>query len=247
MSLRGGIKPVLDGFASLSLIAAAGVVLWAVSNPSQVQLNTSSAPAPAAAGASRIPAVPMPGTLSLVGTALAGDREASVAAVVFSDFQCPYCRSFAEQEWPTILRGPVGAGRLLFGYRHLPLEALHPDAFRAAVLADCSRRQAAFWDVHDLLFAKPDLSLSDLQGLRLASQLNFEALSDCTSGPGETAVRADIDLARRLGIRGTPTFVFGVQTDGTVMSQLRRVSGVLTSAQVNGIVNDILEAAEQTR
>jgi len=47
--------------------------------------------------------------------------------------------------------------------RHLPLESIHPDAFRAAAAAECAGDQGKYWQVHQKLFGNQQaLSATDL-------------------------------------------------------------------------------------
>jgi protein-disulfide isomerase len=71
--------------------------------------------------------------------------------MVFSDFQCPYCKRFSE------IMHQLTAGErpeLQIIYRHRPL-SIHGWARDAAELTDCVALQDknASWKVHDFLFA----------------------------------------------------------------------------------------------
>lgn len=99
----------------------------------------------------------------------AGPRDARVQLVVFSDFQCPYCRQLApvlkriREEFPQ---------EVLMAFRYYPLKA-HPRAFPAAVAAECAADQGAFWEYHDQLFADGG-DLSEERLVSLARGLNLD-------------------------------------------------------------------------
>jgi protein-disulfide isomerase len=85
-----------------------------------------------------------------------GPATAPVTVVVFSDFECPYCkklRALLAAE-PLITGGKV---RLVF--RHMPMQS-HKWAQKAAEAAVCAQLQNgdAFWHLHDSLFENPLLS-----------------------------------------------------------------------------------------
>jgi protein-disulfide isomerase len=81
-----------------------------------------------------------------------GDPNGLVTVVVFSDFQCPFCRTEGltlREKIPTAYPKNV---RVLFV--DFPLEKLHPWSRPAAMLGRCAYRQEPnkFWDYHDWLF-----------------------------------------------------------------------------------------------
>lgn len=93
-----------------------------------------------------------------------GSLAAPHTVVVFSDFQCPGCRSFAEFTERELL--PRFGNHLRIVYKHFPLEpecnsglreAVHPQACEAAFAAEAAREiggSQAFWRMHDILFAR---------------------------------------------------------------------------------------------
>ena len=69
----------------------------------------------------------------------------------------------AKQTLPQIEREYVETAKALFVMRHLPLESIHPDAFRAAAAAECAGDQGKYWQVHQKLFGNQQaLSATDL-------------------------------------------------------------------------------------
>ena len=87
-----------------------------------------------------------------------GTLGAPVIVLEYSDFQCPFCaRSF-----PTVQQVlKEYSGRVLFAYKHFPLNSIHPRAQKAAEASECARDQGKFWEFHDQLFEKQ----SDWAGL----------------------------------------------------------------------------------
>jgi protein-disulfide isomerase/uncharacterized membrane protein len=160
-----------------------------------------------------------------------GNPSAPHTAVVFSDFQCPACRSFAELFEGQVL--PAMGDRLRIVYKHFPLEpecnplvqqTIHPQACEAADLAEAARSLGgsdAFWSMHDRLFRVqqslgPGLwpSLAQEAGLdpaRVAELMNSRAFRD--------RIREDAELGGRLGTDSTPT----VFLDGKKMDNWQRL------------------------
>lgn len=148
------------------------------------------------------------------GCASLGPAGAPVTVVVFSDFECPYCRRFAE----TLRQVASEEKRVRFLFRNLPLE-MHPWARQAAETAACVERQSgeAFWRVHDYLFENqqeltpenltPRLMgfAGSLRGVR-PGQVR-ECVAKHVSAP---RLYGDAALAAALHVSGTPTvFVNG--------------------------------------
>jgi protein-disulfide isomerase len=135
-----------------------------------------------------------------------GPDGAEITLVEFSDFECPYCRSFHNETFQRLME--TYQGQIQFVYRDFPLTSIHPNAFSAAEAANCAQEQEAYWDYHDLLFSG-QLGLGDEAYSGYASQLGLdvEAFEQCLSAGKYTAeVQADYDYAAQLGIRSTPTF-----------------------------------------
>jgi protein-disulfide isomerase len=135
-----------------------------------------------------------------------GSATAPVTVVMFSDFQCPYCRN-ADRDLAEIRSQQPGLFSIL--YRHYPL-SFHTFAHSAAVAAVCADRQDAFNAMHDLLFANRD-SLSNKSWSeygRLAKVRDLSLFNSCLSSPWAIArVRTDSLAGARLGVHGTPTFL----------------------------------------
>lgn len=144
-----------------------------------------------------------------------GPEGAPVVLHAFSDFQCGFC---ARAE-PTLgdLR-TLYPKQLRVVWHNLPLpfhEQARPAAI-AALEAYAQQGDAGFQKMHDLLFSThgaeggPDLSEGTL--LAYAKQLGLDesrfkaALID---GRHDAALAADVELAKQLGIDGTPGFVVG--------------------------------------
>jgi len=212
------IREALDGVTTVVVLCVAGLVAW--------DILGRSAPATTVVPPERrvvaLPAEP----LSLDGAQLEGEPRADVVVIEYSDFQCPYCRQFAKTTLPRLKKAYVASGRVQLAFRHFPLDAIHPFARDAAVLAECAGDQGAFWPVHDRLFSAtlaldPVTLTQTVEGLRL-DQGRLEA---CRGESGPQAVEADVLEGRLAGVTGTPTFLIGQrQADGRVKA-LRRLTG----------------------
>lgn len=79
-----------------------------------------------------------------------GDGE--VVVLEFSDYECPYCQSFASSTLQEFKTDYVETGKARFIFRDFPIESIHPDARGAAEAARCAGEQGKYFEFHDELF-----------------------------------------------------------------------------------------------
>jgi protein-disulfide isomerase len=135
-----------------------------------------------------------------------GTKDAPVSIVVFSDFECPFCRSF-HQSLQAVRR--EFDERLLVTYVHFPL-SYHKHAFPAALASECAAAQGRFEQFADAVFAQQD-SLGALPWSAFAEHAEVPSLDRferCLIDPAPTGrVEQGRALAQSIGARGTPTVV----------------------------------------
>jgi protein-disulfide isomerase len=142
-----------------------------------------------------------------------GSATAPVTVYEMSDFQCPFCRKFALETFPTLESEYVGTGKVRWVFINFPLTSIHSNAVAAAEVALCASRQNAFWPMHDLLYTHQDtwaplkepaaffVSLAD------SAKISKPELLQClSSNATRDQVRADAEGAERSGASSTPTF-----------------------------------------
>jgi protein-disulfide isomerase len=147
--------------------------------------------------------------LPVEGSPVKGPADAPITIVEFADYQCPFCARSAGLVEEVLKAYPTQAR---FVYKHFPLSANHPQALPAALAAAAAQRQGKFWEMHAILFANQRaLSPEQIEGY--ARQLGLDMArfrTDLASAEVRAQVEADRRLARRAGVRGTPTaFVNG--------------------------------------
>jgi protein-disulfide isomerase len=126
--------------------------------------------------------------------------------VVFSDFQCPFCASFAGPVRELETKGVEGVITSV-QFKYFPL-SFHPDAQLAAQAALAAKEQGKFWEMHDLLFAnQAALKRADLLRYAARLKLNRERFrKDLDSAQLKQTIEADVAEGVRLGVSGTPTY-----------------------------------------
>jgi len=134
-----------------------------------------------------------------------GPQNAAVTIVEFSDFQCPACKSYADQTEPQILS--TYGDRIRYVFRDLPA-ASHPQAPKAAEAAQCAFDQGKFWEYHDKLFqSQAALDVDSLKAYAKALGLNESAFNTCLdSGKYTQEVQKDYQDAINYGVTSIPTF-----------------------------------------
>jgi protein-disulfide isomerase len=172
-------------------------------------------PQPAAVAPARVAAA-IGATVSLAGTPAKGRADAPVTVVEFSDFQCPFCARHVRDTIPLLDREYIETGKVRYVYRNLPIESIHPNAFKAAEAAACANEGGRFWPLHARFFANQrTLAPAQLGGHAAAVGLDAAAFGQClSSGRFTTKVRKDISDGSALGISGTPAFLIGRTVPG---------------------------------
>ena len=162
------------------------------------------------------------------GAAALGAKTAPVVIMEFSDFHCPFCRRHATTVLPRLKRDYVETGKVLYVFRHFPLDT-HPDAPAAGAAAACAGRQGKFWEMHDRFFATPARAMAaDIGSAAQAAGLDLAQFRACMEQDGPNEVRADTALGQELGISGTPAFILGTNSGGASMSPVTSISGADT-------------------
>jgi protein-disulfide isomerase len=176
------------------------------------QLLEKSAPAAAQAGAPADEQVSM----TLGDSPVLGSAGAPLTLVEFTDYQCPFCRSFHTTVFADIKKNFVDTGKLRFISRDLPLP-MHEHANQAAAAARCAGDEQKFWTMRQVLIVNSRrLQHAELLAYARSLLLDMAAFTRCLDqNKYDAAVQRDAADAARIGITGTPSFVLGpTVTDG---------------------------------
>lgn len=154
-----------------------------------------------------------------------GDPDAPVTIVEFGDYQCPGCGYFALSVKPQIDGTLVESGRAKFVFYDYPIISIHANSFLAARSARCADEQGKFWEYHETLFRNqarwagatmPTSAFEDYAGEVGADEGAFR--SCLNSDKYADVISANMELAARMGVSGTPTILINAN------GQLRRVN-----------------------
>ena len=143
-----------------------------------------------------------------------GANAAPVKLVLFSDFQCPFCRDFSAT-LKEIVKNFDDKVQLVF--RQFPLTSIHANAQRAAEASLCARDQKRFREMHDLLFENQDnLTEENILAKIKPLELDTEKFREClASGRHKSEIKEDIRAGYAAGADSTPTlFINGIYLGG---------------------------------
>ncbi len=148
-----------------------------------------------------------------------GNRHAPVVLEEFSDYQCPFCARFFAQTLPALETNQIASGQAVLIFYDFPLTSIHPQATAAANAARCAGDQgaAAYWGMHDLIFANGEAWANNNANTvfaGFAGQLGLDTaqFDACqNSSKYADAIQSDVDLGRSRGVSSTPSFFINNQ------------------------------------
>jgi protein-disulfide isomerase len=156
-----------------------------------------------------------------------GALDAQISIIEYSDFQCPYCKTFYDTPKKIVDDMP---GKVNIVWRQFPLPFHEPMASKEAGGSICAYQQGgntAFWKYADGIFKA---TKSNSQGaplkeeddalMKLAADqgLNMGKFKDCMANAGalKKIIDADIEDGRSAGINGTPGVIIVNHKTGKV-------------------------------
>jgi len=158
--------------------------------------------------------------------------DAPLRISVFSDFECPFCKTVSDMLPDLIKAFP---GKLNIQYMFYPLDnscnpniktAFHKYACKAAYLAACDVEK--FSHVHDVIFSRQDqLSIENL----IAWEKEF-GLAGCFDKKGtQDVIMQTINAGEQYALKSTPTIIING----------RKIEGMIPSVYVKAILTELLK------
>ncbi len=162
-----------------------------------------------------------------------GTPGAPVRIVLYTDFQCPFCREEARALRANLIQTFPEQVRLYF--KDFPIESIHPWAKQAAIAGRCaySQSEEEFWAYHDWMFEQQrEMTSQNLRDKVIEYAdgrpgLDVLQFTRCIDGKeAEAAVNASVAEGRALQVNSTPTlFING-----------RRISSQLPWANLKQVI-----------
>ena len=166
-----------------------------------------------------------------------GAAGAPVTLIEISDFQCPFCRRFAETTYRQLDSAYIRTGKVRLIFIHYPLPN-HARAYAASEASMCASAQGKFWPMHDRLFATQQEwgnapnAAQRFDAYASELKLDMPAFRDCTANDRVAAlILGDAMKAAGAGIGGTPAFI---------LNGSKLLNGAVTFAQLQAEIEAAL-------
>ncbi len=134
-----------------------------------------------------------------------GNRKGNATVVEFFDYNCGWCK----RAYPHLLAATKTDGKIRIVFKEYPI--LAPSSRQAARAALAAAKQGKYRELHDRLMRHRG-ALDETKIMAIAAQAGLDIpklKADMAAREIEAAIDANLELAGRLGIRGTPAFVIG--------------------------------------
>ena len=136
-----------------------------------------------------------------------GNPDGDVVLVEFFDYQCGFCKRVLDD----VFELSESDGNIRVVFKELPI--LGPESVVAARAALAARPQGRYVELHNALMGYRG-TLSEQVIFDIAADIGLDVdrlRSDMESPEVAAEIAANLQLAQRLGIGGTPAFVIGDQ------------------------------------
>lgn len=171
--------------------------------------------------------------ISGLGTALthapadpvAGNPQGNVTVVEFFDVRCPYCRRML----PVITDLLHGDHNLRVVYKDIPI--LGPASVLGAKALLAAQAQGGYLKLKDAVMSGPaDVTMETLHAATTKTGLDWDRLQKDMADPAvQQRIDANLALAHKLDIQGTPAYVVGE----------RMLPGAVTVAELQDAVAEV--------
>ncbi len=171
-----------------------------------------------------------------------GNPNAPIMIVEYSDFDCPFCKSF-HHTMQQIIEDYGATGKVAWVYRQFPLEQLHPNAPTIALASECVAHiggNDAFWKFADLIYQEREMNeltnMTKITDYVKEAGVDITAFNNCLKeGTYIDKINNDFHDALNAGAKGTPySFIL-------VGDQQEVINGALPYASVKSIIETLLQ------
>jgi protein-disulfide isomerase len=136
---------------------------------------------------------------------VAGDPNGDVTVVEFFDYNCGYCK----HGLPQVQRLINDDKKLRFVFKELPI--LSKGSEEAARVALAAKRQGKYWEFHQAMLGSKG-EATEASALRVAQSIGLDMTKVKADMAGDSVKKElieDLQLAKQLGVNGTPHFIVG--------------------------------------
>lgn len=188
----------------IAIAAAAALIAVAV-----ISRSSSDSPPPIATPVVDLGGIPQRG-------AVLGSPDAQVLMIEYADQQCPACRLYTEQFFPTLVNEYVRPGKVKVEFRGFPF--IGDDSVKAHRFLLAAAEQDKLWDLQEALYRSQGSEnsgwVTDDLVRRVAGEIPGLDVDELFADAGRPAIRQEADgateAASNAGIAGTPTFLLKI-------------------------------------
>lgn len=143
---------------------------------------------------------------------------------------------------PQIEKEYVDSGKMKHVFMDFPLD-MHKDAFKASEAGLCAGDQGKFWEMHDKLFANPQVLKPDnLTRHAEALGLDMVKFNQCLGGGMHASeIRKSVAEGQKAGITGTPAFLLGLAEPNGKVKAVKKIVGAQPYSSFKSEIDEILK------
>ena len=146
-----------------------------------------------------------------------GNEDADITVIEFADYRCPFCHKFHEQTFDKVVTNFLNTGKAKYLFKDLVVNdrGEYKGSMQAAVASHCAAEQGKYWEYSKEIFKnfKPEpqhwINLDSL--ITFANNIQIQDIgkfkSCVESNKYQNQIQESGNLAKQLGITGTPSFV----------------------------------------
>lgn len=150
-------------------------------------------------------------TVTLTGSAIIiGDKNAPADLVLFTGYDCMYCRQFAIEDLAWLEQTYVATGKIRLVRAFLPMT---PDGERTAKAAICAAAQGTFREADRLFWVKPNALGADTSSFVKTLKIKQKLFDQCFEGTDvQNMLARQAAIAQERQIERVPAFILGVSS-----------------------------------
>jgi protein-disulfide isomerase len=141
-----------------------------------------------------------------------GKPDAPVTLTEFADLQCPFCRDYTLNQFPSLVAKYVKTGKVKMVFQNYAF--IGPDSLTAALAAEAAGKQNKLWNFIDVFYNNQGTENTDYVNDKFLTKIANGAgvdpqkmLTDRDDPSARQAVASAQQAAASAGVNSTPTFL----------------------------------------
>ena len=141
-----------------------------------------------------------------------GSAKAPVTLTEFADLQCPFCRDYTINQFPSIVAKYVKTGKVKMVFQNYAF--IGPDSLTAARAAEAAAKQNKLWNFIDVFYNNQGTENTDYVTDKFLTKIakgagvdDKKMLADRQDPKIDQAIALAQQNAQQAGVNSTPTFI----------------------------------------